>query len=51
VGNAAGSGARELLLSIDKRSEAESMLEKIEYIELTTVKDYVEFYMDAIGLG
>jgi len=50
VGNAAGSGARELLLSTDKRAEAESMLEKIEYIELTTVKDYVEFYMDAIGL-
>ncbi|MDO9122277.1 MAG: ASKHA domain-containing protein [Anaerolineaceae bacterium] len=50
VGNAAGSGARELLLSTDKRREAESMLEKIEYIELTTVKDYVEFYMDAIGL-
>lgn len=50
VGNAAGSGARELLLSLEKRAEAESMLEKIEYIELTTVKDYVEFYMDAIGL-
>lgn len=50
VGNAAGSGARELLLSTDKRTEAESMLEQIEYIELTTVKDYVEFYMDAIGL-
>jgi uncharacterized 2Fe-2S/4Fe-4S cluster protein (DUF4445 family) len=50
VGNAAGSGARELLLSTHKRSEAESMLEHIEYVELTTVKDYVEFYMDAIGL-
>ncbi len=50
VGNAAGSGARELLISIDKRNEAGSMLEHIEYIELTTVKDYVEFYMDAIGL-
>lgn len=50
VGNAAGSGARELLLSTNKRAEAEAMLEHIEYIELTTVKDYVEFYMDAIGL-
>jgi uncharacterized 2Fe-2S/4Fe-4S cluster protein (DUF4445 family) len=50
VGNAAGSGARELLLSMDKRNEAGKMLEHIEYIELTTVKDYVEFYMDAIGL-
>lgn len=50
VGNAAGSGARELLLSMDKRNEAGKMLGHIEYIELTTVKDYVEFYMDAIGL-
>lgn len=50
VGNAAGSGARELLLSTLRRSEAGSMLEYIEYVELTTVKDYVEFYMDAIGL-
>lgn len=50
VGNAAGSGARELLLSTEKRNEAGKMLEHIEYIELTTVKDYVEFYMDAIGL-
>lgn len=50
VGNAAGSGARELLLSLDKRTEADSMLEHIEYVELTTVTDYVEFYMDAIGL-
>ncbi|MBA4383858.1 MAG: ferredoxin [Anaerolinea sp.] len=50
VGNAAGSGARELLLSIHKRAEAESLLEHIEYVELTTVKDYVDFYMDAIGL-
>jgi len=50
VGNAAGSGAREMLLSTIKREEAERMLEKIEYIELTTVKDYVDLYMDAVSL-
>lgn len=50
VGNAAGSGAREMLLSITMREEAERILEKIEYVELTTVKDYVDFYMEAISL-
>lgn len=50
VGNAAGSGARELLLSTPQRAESESMIEHIEYVELTTVKDYVEFYMEAIGV-
>lgn len=50
VGNAAGSGAREMLLSTIMREEAERILEKIEYVELTTVKDYVDFYMEAISL-
>jgi len=34
VGNAAGSGACELLLSTRKREVAESMPEHIEYVEL-----------------
>jgi uncharacterized 2Fe-2S/4Fe-4S cluster protein (DUF4445 family) len=34
VGNAAGSGACELLLSIHKREEAESMPEHIEYVDV-----------------
>jgi uncharacterized 2Fe-2S/4Fe-4S cluster protein (DUF4445 family) len=51
VGNAAGSGARELLLSNKKRIEAEQMVELIEYIELTTVRDYQDIFMDAIRLG
>jgi len=50
VGNAAGSGARELLVSNTKRLEAEKMVESIEYIELTTVKDYQDIFMDAIRL-
>jgi uncharacterized 2Fe-2S/4Fe-4S cluster protein (DUF4445 family) len=48
VGNAAGSGARELLLSKKKRLEGEKMVGSIEYIELTTVKDYQDIFMDAI---
>jgi uncharacterized 2Fe-2S/4Fe-4S cluster protein (DUF4445 family) len=51
VGNAAGSGARELLLSNKKRIEAERMVNSIQYIELTTVNDYLDIFMDAICLG
>ena len=49
VGNAAGAGTREMLLSTTKRAEAEAMLDKIEYIELTTIRDYVDLFTDAIG--
>ena len=51
VGNAAGSGARELLVSNKKRMEAEKMVDSIEYIELTTVQNYQDIFMDAIRLG
>ena len=51
VGNAAGSGARMMLLSATQRAEAEGMIEPIEYVELTTVPDYTDIYMNAIGLG
>ena len=51
VGNAAGSGAREILLSSKKRIEAEQMVDSIEYIELTTVHDYQDSFMEAIHLG
>jgi uncharacterized 2Fe-2S/4Fe-4S cluster protein (DUF4445 family) len=50
VGNAAGSGARELLLSNKKRMEAEKMIDSIEYVELTTVQNYQDIFMDAIRL-
>jgi hypothetical protein len=30
--------------------EAQAMLDHIEYVELTTVTDYVDFFTDAIGL-
>jgi uncharacterized 2Fe-2S/4Fe-4S cluster protein (DUF4445 family) len=51
VGNAAGSGARELLVSNNQRLEAEKMGESIEYIELTSVQYYQDIFMDAIRLG
>ena len=49
VGNAAGSGAREMLLSVENREGAEKMMGMIEYIELTTSKNYVNIFMKAIG--
>ncbi len=50
IGNAAGSGARQMLLSTLQREEAEAMTGQIEYVELTKVKDYIDFFTDAIGL-
>ena len=49
VGNAAGSGAREMLLSTQQREIAEKIMDKIEYVELTTAKNYAEIFMNAIG--
>ncbi len=48
IGNAAGIGARMMLTSVPTRQEAEELLSKITYVELTTVKDYMETYVDAI---
>jgi uncharacterized 2Fe-2S/4Fe-4S cluster protein (DUF4445 family) len=51
VGNAAGAGARQMLVSTRQRSASEHLGEKIEYIELTTVPGYSDIFMDAIQLG
>jgi uncharacterized 2Fe-2S/4Fe-4S cluster protein (DUF4445 family) len=50
VGNAAGAGARQILISIDERRKAGEMVSRIHYIELTTVKNYTDLFMDAIHL-
>lgn len=50
VGNAAGSGARQMLLSTRRRAQAERLTGNIEYIELTTEPGYTEIFMDAIQL-
>jgi uncharacterized 2Fe-2S/4Fe-4S cluster protein (DUF4445 family) len=49
VGNAAGSGAREMLLSTQQRENAEKIMDKIKYIELTIAKNYSDIFMNAIG--
>jgi len=45
VGNAAGVGAKQMLLSVDKRHEAEQLAEQIEYIELTGQAAFTPLFM------
>lgn len=48
VGNAAGIGAKHLLLSKRCREKTSHMLEKDEYIELTAYPGFREIYVDAL---
>lgn len=48
VGNAAGQGAIEGLLSLDCLSEANIISKKIKYIELSSSKDFNDFYIDCM---
>lgn len=49
VGNAAGAGAQEMLISRGSRLEAEAILKNMDYIELTTDPGFMESYMNAMG--
>jgi uncharacterized 2Fe-2S/4Fe-4S cluster protein (DUF4445 family) len=51
IGNAAGEGARHLLLSKDKRLEIAGILDRVEYIELTTHPGFTDLYMKYLYLG
>lgn len=51
VGNAAGAGACQLLTDAGTRLEAERIARQTEYIELTTLPEFSEYFMNAIGLG
>jgi len=48
VGNAAGDGALLALLALGKRQEAEWVAETVEYVELATVPDFQEHYVEAM---
>jgi uncharacterized 2Fe-2S/4Fe-4S cluster protein (DUF4445 family) len=50
VGNAAGIGARQMLISMAKRKEAQDILQKMEYIELTTHPAFADTFVEAISL-
>jgi uncharacterized 2Fe-2S/4Fe-4S cluster protein (DUF4445 family) len=48
VGNAAGAGARMMLLSRSAREEAEALASRIQYLELTVYPDFPLFYARGI---
>jgi uncharacterized 2Fe-2S/4Fe-4S cluster protein (DUF4445 family) len=50
AGNAAGDGARALLLSSDKRSEAERLANQVVYLELSTHPDFQDRFMESMDL-
>jgi uncharacterized 2Fe-2S/4Fe-4S cluster protein (DUF4445 family) len=45
VGNAAGMGARSMLLSQSQRQETLRIVERVNYIELTAYKDFTEIFL------
>lgn len=49
VGNAAGTGARQMLVSADRRGTATELVERVEYIELTTHAGFQDEFMKAIN--
>jgi uncharacterized 2Fe-2S/4Fe-4S cluster protein (DUF4445 family) len=46
IGNAAAQGAREILLSREKRRAAEEIVRNIEHIELETTPDFFEIFVE-----
>ena len=50
VGNAAGDGARIALLNREKRTEADEIARKVEYIELTIESDFQNEFMEAMQI-
>jgi uncharacterized 2Fe-2S/4Fe-4S cluster protein (DUF4445 family) len=50
VGNAAGIGAKQALISAKRRRTAYEIVDRIEYIELTTHPDFQEIFLQALTL-
>ena len=51
VGNAAGTGAREMLLSLNKRREARKIAGKCEFVELNSQVDFKHVFMKNMYLN
>lgn len=45
VGNAAGAGAKQMLVSLEKRKTAQEITDRIEYLELTTHPAFTQLYV------
>ena len=50
VGNAAGTGARQMLISAAQRRLAAEIVERVRYVELTVHPSFTTVYMDAMYL-
>jgi uncharacterized 2Fe-2S/4Fe-4S cluster protein (DUF4445 family) len=50
VGNAAGTGARQMLISAERRRMAEEIVDRVRYIELTAHPAFTDVYMSAMVL-
>jgi uncharacterized 2Fe-2S/4Fe-4S cluster protein (DUF4445 family) len=50
VGNAAGTGARQMLVSAPRRRLVETIIERVRYIELTAHPSFSDLYMSAMVL-
>ena len=48
IGNAAGVGAKEMLISLACRAEAARIIERVSYIELTTHPDFTPQFVEAM---
>ncbi len=49
VGNAAGAGARLMLVSASARREAEHLAARIEHVDLTAVPRFAETFAASLG--
>ena len=50
VGNAAGMGAKQMLLSREARLLSSRIIERVNYIELTVQPEFTDIYVDALEL-
>ena len=51
VGNAAGRGAQQLLLSRERRAMADSLAKRVRYVELTVHRSFTEMFAKSLGFG
>ena len=51
IGNAAGAGARKLLVSMHQRQMADTLADKVKYVELATHPDFMKIYVKALAFA
>lgn len=51
VGNAAGRGAEQLLLSRGRRALADRLVKQVRYVELTAHRSFTDMFVQSLGFG